>query len=580
MPGDDQAIRGIDWKQTLPFIQIFSSFKVAIHLSKMALGLALLLSVWIGGMVLDGIWFHSARALSGEIEAYSQMTSHDVGESLAAWRDQTRKAMESDYANLLLDYQVITPNANETLDDMHQRALDVAASRGNLADLEQAINKKRDAAVKDADADYDTAVKNADAKSKAQVTDDAAKARDAAKIAAYEQAENDDVVAHNLDGEGLFAAFFGYEVRQVYLIVEGIVHNNWVSPDGAVEHLFDFFAVGPVWLIFHHTVFFVIFGVWFLLVWSLFGGAISRIAAVQVARDEKISIRQAMNFAVGKLLSFGSAPVIPVAIVLAIGLLISAAALIGNIPFLGPIAIGALFGFALLAGFIMTLVLLGTAGGFNLMYPTIAVEGSDSFDAISRSFSYVYARPWRMAFYTVVALAYAAATYLFVHCFIYMTLVLAHRFVDMGLFAHAANTRTLFSVMWPSPASNGRVAYQVNYDVLTLGQSIGAFFIHLWVMLLVSFMGAYAISVYFSANTIIYYLMRREVDSTEMDDVYLEQSPDDMDSGAGGGADAVQVTATVTTVTAVSSPSDSSEDTESSDSDAEPQPPTSLPEST
>ena len=41
----------------------------------------------------------------------------------------------------------------------------------------------------------------------------------------------------------------------------------------------------------------------------------------------------------------------------------------------------------------MTLILLGLTGGFNLMYPTIAVEGSDSFDAISRSFSYVYARP-------------------------------------------------------------------------------------------------------------------------------------------------------------------------------------------
>ena len=53
------------------------------------------------------------------------------------------------------------------------------------------------------------------------------------------------------------------------------------------------------------------------------------------------------------------------------------------------------------AGFVMTITLFGTIGGFNLMYPTIAVEGSDSFDAITRSFSYVYARPWRMLFYTL-----------------------------------------------------------------------------------------------------------------------------------------------------------------------------------
>ncbi len=39
--------------------------------------------------------------------------------------------------------------------------------------------------------------------------------------------------------------------------------------------------------------------------------------------------------------------------------------------------------------------------------------------------------------------------------------------------------------------------------------------------------GAFVISFYFSANTIIYYLLRREVDATEMDDVYLEQSDED-----------------------------------------------------
>jgi hypothetical protein len=563
MAGDGQVVRGIDWKETFPFIQIFSSFRIAIHLSKMALGLALLLSVWIGGCVLDGIWFHSARALSGEIEAYSQMTSHDIGESLSAWRDQTRTQMESGYANLLITYGVETDQTQAQAD---------AASRAKLGDLETAIDKQRDDAIKQANSDYDTAVKNADAKSKDQITQDAAKTRDDAIVAAYDLAETADISAHQLDGVGIFASFFSYEVRQIYLIVEGIAHNSWVAPDGAIEHLYNFFAVGPVWLIFHHTVFFLIFGAWFLFVWSLFGGAISRIAAVQVARDEKISIRQAMNFAVGKLLSFASAPVIPIVIVLVIGLIVSAASLVGNVPFFGPIAVGALFVLAIVAGFIMTLVLLGTAGGFNLMYPTIAVEGSDSFDAISRSFSYVYARPWRMGLYTLVSLVYATATYLFVHCFTYMTLVLAHRFVSMGLFTHAANTRTLFSVMWPSPVASGRLAYQVRYDVLSFGQSIGAFFIHVWVMLLVSVMGAYVISIYFSANTIIYFLMRREVDSTEIDDVYLEQSPDDFDTASPpGGPETTVVTATVAVATVVPAGEESGDSSSSAESSSEPE---------
>ena len=89
------------------------------------------------------------------------------------------------------------------------------------------------------------------------------------------------------------------------------------------------------------------------------------------------------------------------------------------IPFIGPILVGLLFFLALAASLVMTLLVLGTVGGFDLMYPTIAVEGSDSFDAISRSFSYVYARPWRMLWYTAVAVIYGAATYLFVRLFLF-----------------------------------------------------------------------------------------------------------------------------------------------------------------
>jgi len=70
----------------------------------------------------------------------------------------------------------------------------------------------------------------------------------------------------------------------------------------------------------------------------------------------------------------------------------------------------------------------------------------------------------------------------------------------------------------------------VDYHALHFAQQIGAFFMQIWVMLLVSFLGAFVLSFYFSANTIIYYLMRRQVDSTEMDDVYLEQSEDDLET--------------------------------------------------
>jgi hypothetical protein len=173
----------------------------------------------------------------------------------------------------------------------------------------------------------------------------------------------------------------------------------------------------------------------------------------------------------------------------------------------------------------MTLVLIGTAGGFNLMYPTIAVEGSDSFDAISRSFSYVYAKPWRMLFYSAMGLAYGAITYLFVRLFIFLTLLLTWFFVGLFVFRHAGSDENIWPVLMPHP-SFASLPYETDTQALNAASSLGAFLIAFWNYLAISMLGAFAISFYFSVNTIIYYLMRREVDATELDDVYLEQ-PDE-----------------------------------------------------
>jgi hypothetical protein len=542
MADEGQIIRGIDWRQAFPFTHIFRSFRIAIHLSKLALGLALLLSVYFGGQIIDCAWPARARAVPGEIAEYQAIANGNDQSTLTAWRDQAQKSIDESYAQTLIGYAIVAKSETESPEAYHTRVLEEARKGHFLSQVWDHIGDRLEGAKAAATKQYDDALKTA--------TDDAKpdllRKKNAAILDAYNSAETEWQQVRLVKGQGLFSTFFQYEITQVTGVVDGVKRNNWIDTDGVKDHLYNFFAVGPIWLIWNHTVFFVIFAILFLLSWALFGGAISRIAAVHVARDEKISVRQAMNFAVGKLLSFASAPVIPLVIVIAIGLIVAIASLIGNIPFLGPMAVGALFVIALLAGFVMTLVLLGTAGGFNLMYPTIAVEGSDSFDAISRSFSYVYARPWRMLFYTLVALAYGAATYIFVHLFIWLALVLTHHFVGMGIFTSADNTNDLLSAMWPSPLVHGRLSYSPDYLPLAAGQKIGAFFINCWVMLFVSFLGAFAISLYFSTNTIVYYLMRREVDSTELDDVYLEQSEDELEP-------AFTAVATEMTVTAVTS---------------------------
>ncbi len=109
------------------------------------------------------------------------------------------------------------------------------------------------------------------------------------------------------------------------------------------------------------------------------------------------------------MLSFVFAPLIPLIILMVAGLALGVGGLLMYLPVVGPIVLGAFFILALLAGFIMTLVTTGTVAGFSLMFPTIAVEGSDSFDAISRSFSYVFHRPWKMICYSAISLVYGAS---------------------------------------------------------------------------------------------------------------------------------------------------------------------------
>jgi hypothetical protein len=126
-----------------------------------------------------------------------------------------------------------------------------------------------------------------------------------------------------------------------------------------------------------------------------------------------------------------------------------------------------------------------------------------------------------------------------------MMLVLAHHFVSMGMFQRDVHGTPLLTAMWPSPADTGRLSYHTDYSALNWGEAIGAGLLSFWIYLVIGILGAFAISFYFSANTIIYFLMRRELDTTEMDDVYLEQVEEDFMAAEGEAGDAVVVEAVV-----------------------------------
>ena len=106
---------------------------------------------------------------------------------------------------------------------------------------------------------------------------------------------------------------------------------------------------------------------WSLVVWSFFGGAISRLAAVSFARQENVSLGQLWRFAGSRWGSYFVAPLFPL---LGAGLVALAIAALGLVMRLdaGIVVASIVWPLVLLGGFVMAFLLIGLFFGFPLMW--------------------------------------------------------------------------------------------------------------------------------------------------------------------------------------------------------------------
>jgi hypothetical protein len=323
-------------------------------------------------------------------------------------------------------------------------------------------------------------------------------------------------------GQGVFATLNEFYGQRFMTLVSSLI-LKWDIP-GARQAIVDS-MMGFCWLSRYHAVYgFFLLLVW-LVVWSIFGGAICRMSAIQFTRDERMGPFEALKFSGRKFLSFFTAPLMPLFIIALLALMIYLISWIGALPFVGEILAGLLLGLALAVGFIMALVAIGFVGGVSLMYPTIAVEGSDNFDSISRSFSYVLGRPWHMGFYSLVALVYGGICFLFVRLFALVLLLSVRVPMQAAMNVDGSSKisiRGKLDAIWPAPSFSDLYA-SVDFSGLGGSESLSAFFIWIWVSIVVGLTVAFAVSFHFSVNTIIYILLRKHKDATDFDDVFIEE---------------------------------------------------------
>ena len=318
-------------------------------------------------------------------------------------------------------------------------------------------------------------------------------------------------------GVGVFSTMWHFSAKKFQGAVDSVFA---LDVPGIMGNITGFFKAVS-WALRYHTAYCIIFFIIMLAVTSISGGAVCRIAALQFAQGEKPGLTEALRFSINRFTSFFTTPLAPVGIIIFIGLFIFLLGLAGNIPRAGEIIVGLGMPLALFAGVLVAVIVIGAVAGFNLMFPAVAYDGSDCFDAISRSFSYVYAKPWRMIIYTVIAAVYGSICYMFVRIFAFLSLWITHWLLQLGVWAESGSKEVdKLTAIWPKPLFI-KLLGDTDPVATNWTESVAVFLVYLFVLVVVGLVVSFIISFYFSANTIIYSLMRNTVDNTAISDIYM-----------------------------------------------------------
>ncbi len=307
----------------------------------------------------------------------------------------------------------------------------------------------------------------------------------------------------------------------------------------------------PVAYLFHpkatagQKIYFLTVALWTILVWSIFGGGISRMAGMELARDESIPMREALSFSIKRLQSLAFAPLAPLILMLALLVLTSVFGLVFMIPIVGDILLGGLgWIFPLLVGFGMAILLVGLLA-WPLMIATVAVDSEDFVQATSRGVSYLYQRPRGIALYALKALLFGAASIFVVGFMSSLTVYLAKwsvsqtPFISLAgrepdfLFVHAPATFGWRDLLLDGTTVNGSpIVVEGKVDPVQLGKfkqglawwnHAGAFLASGWLYLALLLVLGFGYSFFWSACTALYLALRQDIESFDINEIYLDE---------------------------------------------------------
>ncbi|MBI3837050.1 MAG: hypothetical protein HY288_03845 [Planctomycetia bacterium] len=250
-------------------------------------------------------------------------------------------------------------------------------------------------------------------------------------------------------------------------------------------------------------VYWLVCALWSLVVWGFFGGAITRMAAVSFARRESPSWKQLAGFVRQRFGAYFSAPLLPILGTFLVAIFL---AVLGFIMRVGPgiLVAGIVWPLVLIGGFMMAFLLIVLFFGWPLMWGSISAEGTDSFGALSHAYSYTYQRPLHYLMYAVGSALIGVLGWFLVSLFAFWIISLSRWGVSWG--SGAAQINEIFS----------------GGELGTLGNA-GSALIQFWLHCVNTLALAFVFSYLWTSTTVIYFLLRRLVDATELDEVFMPE---------------------------------------------------------
>ncbi|MEM1107439.1 MAG: hypothetical protein AAGH99_01980 [Planctomycetota bacterium] len=262
-----------------------------------------------------------------------------------------------------------------------------------------------------------------------------------------------------------------------------------------------------------HPWFFVLLVSHVGLVLMLMGGSIARLAATQACAGTTVGLFETARFTLPRAAWFIVSPLISLFIAGVIWLLLAVVGVVlFNVPGLNVVG-GLLFGLMLFVGFIAACCVIFAALGAGMLPSALAVEGTDAFDVVSRVFTFLLYRPIRYLLLTVVMMVYGALTYLVVGTVVFFTLWFARSATGVWVGG--------FDELLPVPQL-GQPLGDLNTSGLSSTEKATSWLIRVWSALLFGVSIAYAASYFFTAQTWLYLLLRRDVDGTAFEE-YAEE---------------------------------------------------------